>query len=201
MRDHSNIATLRRVVGPERGQHSPRVVARAERELALRSGTEEAAFQRKLRLSGTICAVIGAFCVVWPVIMLTTFRSFGPADQPSDPNLPFMFRHFDQIFVAVGLLQAVVGAFLLSGGLLIRSRKPSGLRLVVAALSLVLFYIVAFTITFVPAAGFKGFPGPFAVMFFVFAILNGAVWAFALWFPLRFFRSPRVCEACSGAAV
>jgi hypothetical protein len=122
--------------------------------------------------------------------MLTTFRAFGPADQPSDPNLPFMFRHFDQIFVAVGLLQAVVGAFLLSGGLLIRSRKPSGPRLVVAALSLVLFYIVAFTITFVPAAGFKGFPGPFAVMFFVFAILNGAVWAFALWFPLRLLVVP-----------
>lgn len=201
MRDHSNTATLERVIGPERARHSPRVVARAERELALRSGTEEATFQHKLRLSGTICAVVGGFCVVWPVILLTASRAFGPTDRPSDPTLPFMFRHFDQIFVAVGLLQAVVGVLLLWGGLLTRSRKPLGPRLVVAALYVLLFYIVAFTISFVPTVGSKVFPGPFTALFFVFAVLNGAAWAFALWFPLRFFRSVRVSEACSGAAV
>jgi hypothetical protein len=201
MRDHSTTAMLERVTGPERAQHAPNVVARAERELALRSSTEGAAFLRKVRLSGTICAVIGAFCIVWPVIMLTASSAFGPADRAPDPNLPFMFRYFDQIFVAVGLMQAVVGALLLSGGLLIRSRKPLGPRLVVAALYILLLYIVAFTISFVPTVGSKGFPGPFAALFFVFAIFNGAVWAFALWFPLRFFRSARVRQACSGAAV
>ena len=35
-----------------------------------------------------------------------------------------MFRNFDQIFTAVGVLQAIVGVLLLSGGLLIRSRRP-----------------------------------------------------------------------------
>ena len=201
MRDHSTTETLERVVGPERASHTPRVVARAERELSLRGGTEEAAFQRKLRLGGTLCAVAGVFCAVWPVLLLTAFSRFGPTDRPSNPELPFMFRHFDQIFIAVGVLQTFVGLLLLAGGILVRSRRLVGPRLVAAALYFVLFYILAFTVTLIPSIGSSGFARPSAVVFVLLAVLNSFAWAFTLWLPLRFFTSPRVRLVCSRATV
>jgi len=200
LRDHRTTEQLKAIVNRAGSGHPTREVERAKRELTLRREPEEAAFQRKLTLSSTVSAVIGAFLVVWPLLMLGTLRlsGFGHATDPGvHPGEPFVFRHFDQLFIGVAVLQSVAGLLLFGGGLATRARRPIGPRLVAIALWMGISYAIAFTLMTIPSV--FAFGGPLVVWlgFSLMAVLNTAFWAFVLWLPLRFFSSPRTREACT----
>ncbi len=197
MRNHRTTAELQEIVGPRRSESSPKLIASAERELAHRAEGEEAIFQRKLTRSGVICAAIGAFCLVWPALILLAFFLMGMGAHSDSPDDPFIFRHFNLIFVAVGCLQFTCGVLLLSGGLAVRSRKRIGPLLIAAAILLTTLYIVAFT-TSLPLGGFTHAPWFFVIMFSTFSVAWGVLLLFLLWIPFRFFVSHRVKQACDG---
>jgi len=197
MRNHQATEALQSIVA-EPQLYSPATVARASCELALRGQGEEALFERKVRISATAALVVGAFCVVWPAIILLMPL---PPPQAASPNAPFMFRHFDAIFKYLGLFQAVLGALLLFGGIFTRKRQPLGPTLVVAALALALAYDIVFSVGFiVTATGFGG-PAFFAAFFCLMALANASLFGFLLWLPIRFFASPRVRTYCRLSAV
>ncbi len=174
-------------------------MADAERELMLRAGSEETSFARKVRLSANACIGIGVFFLVWPGLMLLVFGAgqshIGPAPNPTDP---FLFRHFDDLFISVGILQALCGLLLLLGGLGIRARRSFGPALIAAVLGIAALYIVVFTVMSIPTLTIA--PGLFAAFFIGFMVVNDALFLFLLWLPLRFFTSPRVRELCRTAA-
>src|SRR5438477_10216716 len=117
MRNHLTTAELQAVVNEGSGQHTARQVASAVRELALRAGGEQAAFERKFRLSANACAILGAFFVIWPVLMLVLFVGSRAQPRAHENSSSFLFRHFDDFFLAIGVLQAFSGVLLLAGGL------------------------------------------------------------------------------------
>ena len=169
------------------------MAARAARELALRGQGEEALFERKVRLSATAALVVGAFCIIWPALFLLLPL---PPPQPSSPEAPFMFRHFDTIFRAIGLFQGVLGVLLLFGGIFTRKRRPLGPKLVLAALSLAFAYVVVFSLGFLATTAGSGAPLFFLAIFCLIALANASLFGFLLWVPLRFFSSPRVRAHC-----
>ena len=197
MRNHQTTATLQQILA-EPSLHSPSVVARAARELSLRGQGEEALFERKVRLSARAALIVGAFCLVWPVLILGLVPR--PPAHEASASAPFLFRHFDAMFFYVGVFQAVVGALLLLGGLLTARRRPAGRVLVLVALFFVLSYVVAFTLMFAATPFGEPFPLPFAVIFVAFAVVNASIFGFLLWLPIRFFLSPRVRSYCRAGA-
>jgi hypothetical protein len=199
MRNHRTTADLQRIVGSDRGQSSARLVADAERELLLRAGSEETAFARKVRLSANACIGIGGFCLVWPGLMLLVFGAGqNQGSPPTGPTGPFLFRHFDDIFVGVGVLQAICGLLLLLGGLATRVRRSIGPTLISVVLGIAALYLVAFTLASIQAVTIG--PAVFVGFFLGFMAVNDALFLFLLWLPFRFFRSPRVREFCRSAA-
>ncbi len=199
MRNHRTTADLQRIVGSARDQSSARLVAEAERELRLRASSEETAFARKVRLSANACIGIGSFCLVWPGLMLLVFGAGqNRISAPSSPSGPFLFRHFDDIFIGVGILQALCGLLLLLGGLGTRARRSVGPTLISVVLGIAALYVVAFTVVATPTAAIG--PAVFVVFFLGFMIVNDALFLFLLWLPFRFFTSPRLRAFCRTAA-
>ena len=199
MRNHNTTPDLQRIVGSDRPLNSARAVAAAERELRLRAGSEEAAFARKIRLSANACIGVGSFCLVWPTLMLFVFGAGQThISPPSHPTGPFMFRHFDDIFVGVGILQALCGLLLLLGGLGTRAHRTVGPTLISIVLGIAALYIVAFTVAAIPTMAIG--PDVFVGVFLGIMVVNDAFFLFLLWLPFRFFTSPRVREFCRAAA-
>ena len=200
MRNHRTSAELQAIVGVDRSRHTSREVANAETELAIRTGSEEVAFDRKLQKSGTACLIVGALFILWPLAMLGMFTAMRDAPVPADPSAPFLFRHFSEVFVSVGILQVIAGVLLLFGGIGTKRRKRYGPRLIVAALGIGLAYVVVFMVLFLVSFALEGQPVTTTIVFAGFSVIMSALWAFLLWLPLRFFTSPRVREACIGTA-
>ena len=197
MRNHQTTEALKRILAEPHLQPSS-VVASASRELALRVQNEGGMFERKVRISATAAAIVGGFCVVWPLLILSLVPS--PPEQTLSRDSPFVFRHFNALFFYVGIFQAVVGALLLSGGLLTRRRKPTGRWLILAALFLALAYVVLSSASFIEAAFSFRAPWPFALFFVAASLGSAALFGFLLWLPTRFFLSPRVREHCRATA-
>jgi len=200
LRIHRTTGELREIVAAASPAYTPRLVALATRELALRCSTEEQAFERKVILSATAAAIVGAICVVWPILLLSLFRTFAPGSTSPATSMPFPFSHFARIFTGVAVFQVFEGLLLFAGGMATRSRSPIGPRLVSAALLLGLAYIVVFSVVFIPSVSAFPVSGPFNVVFVAFALFNSAFWGFLLWLPFRLFSSRRVRAFCSGAA-
>jgi len=200
MRDHHTTSELQSIVGAERANGTPSEIACAERELALRTGSEESSFQRKLSLSGTVSGVLGALFLVSPLLLLAFLPAFGVSPSTTGPPRPFISQYFHMLVAVVGLLQAVCGALLLTGGIGIRFRKPFGPRLISLAVLLGIADIVLLTLASIPTVRAFRAPAGFAILLLALALLNTVFWASLLSLPLRFFVSPRVREACLPSA-
>jgi Kef-type K+ transport system membrane component KefB len=188
VRNHQTTAVLKQILA-QPSRHEPSLVASAARELSLRVQGEESLFERKVRLSAGAALVVGALCIVWSLLILALFPLSQAPEAP--PSAPFVFRHFDAMFLSVGVFQAVVGLFLFLGGLLTRRRRPLGRILVLVALYLLVAYVVAFTTVMLLSGS-----GPIPFAFALFALVNAGVFGFLLWLPIRFFSSPRVRFYC-----
>ncbi len=199
MRNHRTTSELQSIVGSDRANHSQRTIAAAERELALRADGEEALFQRKLTRSGLICAGIGLLCVLWPAALLLLSTQAGMPTQGPGPDAPFVFRHFNTIFMVTGWLQILCGTLLVSGGLAVRARRRIGPSLLASVIGVAMLWVVGFSLLFPLGVVLGSAPGLFVVLIVGFSTAWSAFLLFLLWLPLRFFISPRVRLACASS--
>ena len=114
---------LLRIVGSERVERPDYIVAAAEEELARRTADAEELFRRKVRRSGTICAVVGGLLVVWGLLMGLMGMAMFSSPATEGPAGSFVFQHFDVIYVGGAFLEAIAGGILLFGGLALRRLK------------------------------------------------------------------------------
>jgi hypothetical protein len=196
---NATVEELLRMIGSGRSDHSAVSVAAAEAELVRRTAGEEELFRRKVRRSGTICAVVGGLVAAWGLLLavlgVTTFGS-QVADFSDSGSFPF--RHFEVIYVGGAVLEAVAGLVLLVGGLTLRRLDPRGRLLILGVLWLAFGFIVVFTLAWVGNGVFDSSLGPLPWFMVVAGIANSLFWGFLLWLPYRFFASKRLRAACVG---
>lgn len=177
--------------------YSSEVVAAAEAELVRRSAGGEERLLRKVRRAATVCAVLGAFVMVWGLSMAAFgVSTLGPSGVEPLTE-PFVFRHFRIIYVVGAILEGIAGGILLWGGLELRKLRSRGRFLVVAVLWLGFAMIAVFTVVSFLSLPWLGTHGSAPVGMWVAGLINAAFWSFLLWLPYRFFTSARVRNACS----
>jgi hypothetical protein len=103
VRNHQTTAVLKQILA-QPSRHEPSLVASAARELSLRVQGEESLFERKVRLSAGAALVVGALCIVWSLLILALFPLSQAPEAP--PSAPFVFRHFDAMFLEGGVPSA-----------------------------------------------------------------------------------------------
>ena len=167
---------LLRIVGPDRGRHSPEEVAQAEAAIRKRLEASYAESVDRIRTAGRVCIVFGLACVVIPLLVLT---SEGPGFEE------------EMLFSATVALQIIAGLLLAAGGFGLRRGRPWGVRLIVVVLWAAVAWVALFSIysiarvaTEMPVVGTLGL-GAFILLIAVF-------WAFLLRRALRFMQSDNV---------
>ncbi|MDH3253998.1 MAG: hypothetical protein OEM62_03325 [Acidobacteriota bacterium] len=189
---------LLQILGSERSSYPTDLVAAAESEVSRRTAGEEELFRTKIERSGTICIWLGGFFVVWGLSMalmgLFVFETGGPAHEES-----FVFRNFNVLYVGGAILQAVTGLGLLWGGMGLRKLQDVGRIIVLAVLWVGFACLLLFTVAMLSdVVSYAEASVLLALIMAAGVTANSVFWAFLLWLPLRFFRSPRVREVCSG---
>jgi len=187
---------LLEIVGSGRAMHSSDAVAAAEAELIRRAAGEEERSLRKVRRSGTICAVVGGFFVLWGLSMAAVGMSVLEVPRVEPQEAAFVFRHFDVIYVFGALMEAAAGGVLLWGGLDLRKLRSRGRVLIVAVLWFGLALIAVFIVFWVASLPWQGPSRSAALVMSAGGLIVTAFWSFLLWLPYRYFTSSRVRAAC-----
>lgn len=149
--EQEKVDELLRVVGEERGRHSPEEVKEAEAALRRMAGDREQEIVRKMRRNGLIAVAAGLYALLWLPAILVVFALNKDAGFESifeRPGLPFPSMYPGYVFMLHLAFATLAGAALLGGGVALRKRREWGRK----AIELVLWALIVYALIYVPTA-------------------------------------------------